>query len=66
LNGANTKNGYDLAVQQINDKGGVTIGGKPHTLKIHYYDDESTPARGIEVVEQLIPAGWRQVHPRPI
>jgi len=54
LNGANTKNGYDLAIQQINDKGGVTISGKPHTLKVHYYDDESTPARGIEVVEQLI------------
>jgi branched-chain amino acid transport system substrate-binding protein len=58
LNGANTKNGYDLAVHQINHKGGITVGGKPHTLKIHYYDDdyddESTPARGIEVVERLI------------
>jgi branched-chain amino acid transport system substrate-binding protein len=30
------------------------LGGKPHTLKIRYYDDESTPARGIEVVERLI------------
>ena len=54
LNGANTKKGYDLAVHRINDKGGITVGGKPHTLKIHYYDDESTPARGIEVVERLI------------
>lgn len=54
LNGANTKNGYDLAVRQINGKGGVTIGGKPYTLKILYYDDESTPARSNELVERLI------------
>ena len=54
LNGANTKNGYDLAVRQINDKGGITIGGKPYRLEIHYYDDESTPARGTELVERLI------------
>jgi len=54
LNGANTKNGYDLAVRQINDQGGVDIGGKPHKLEIRYYDDESTPARAIELVERLI------------
>ena len=29
LNGANTKNGYELAVHKINDKGGVSIGGRP-------------------------------------
>jgi len=54
LNGANTKNGYDLAVHQVNDKGGVTIGGKPYKLQILYYDDESTPARSTELVERLI------------
>lgn len=54
LNGANTKNGYDLAITQINDKGGVTIGGKPYVLEVRYYDDESTPARGTELVERLI------------
>jgi branched-chain amino acid transport system substrate-binding protein len=53
-NGLNTKNGYDLAVRQINDKGGVVIGGTPHKLEIRYYDDESTPARGTELVERLI------------
>jgi len=54
LNGANTKNGYDLAVRQINDKGGITIGGKPYRLEVLYYDDESTPARGTELAERLI------------
>jgi len=53
-NGANTKNGYDLAVRQINRKGGVSIGGKPHSLEIRYYDDESTPAHSTELVERLI------------
>jgi branched-chain amino acid transport system substrate-binding protein len=53
-NGTNTRNGYDLAVKTINEKGGVTVGGKPYQLVIHYYDDESTPARGTELAERLI------------
>ena len=28
LNGTNTKNGYELAVREVNDKGGVKVGGK--------------------------------------
>ena len=54
LNGINTKNGYDLAIRQINDKGGVKIGGKSYKLDLRYYDDESTPARSTELVERLI------------
>jgi branched-chain amino acid transport system substrate-binding protein len=53
-NGANTRNGYDLAVKAINGKGGVTVGGRPYQLVIRYYDDESTPARGTELAERLI------------
>ncbi|HEY8277292.1 MAG TPA: amino acid ABC transporter substrate-binding protein [Methyloceanibacter sp.] len=53
-NGANTRNGYDLALKTINEKGGVTIEGKPYQLVIRYYDDESTPARGTELAERLI------------
>lgn len=54
LNGANTKNGYDLAVRQINDKGGIKVGETSYTLEVRYYDDESTPARGTALVERLI------------
>jgi len=54
LNGANTKNGYDLAVKAVNEKGGVEIGGERYDLQIRYYDDESTPARGTELAERLI------------
>jgi len=53
-NGMNTKDGYDLAVQKINDNGGVTVGDKTYRLEIKYYDDESTPARGAELAERLI------------
>ncbi len=54
LIGADTKNGYDLAVDTINAKGGVTIGDKRYKLVVKYYDDESTPARGTELAERLI------------
>ena len=54
LNGANTKNGYDFAIHKINDKGGVSIAGRPYRLVVHYYDDESTPARGTELAERLV------------
>jgi branched-chain amino acid transport system substrate-binding protein len=54
VNGKNTKDGYDLAVKRINEMGGVKIGGKSYTLKVVYYDDESTPARGAQLAERLI------------
>ncbi len=53
-NGKNTQDGYDLAVKVINDHGGIKIGGKPYQLKVVYYDDESTSARGAQLVERLI------------
>ena len=53
-NGKNTKDGYDLAVKAINDKGGIKVGGKAYKLKVVYYDDESTSARGAQLVERLI------------
>jgi branched-chain amino acid transport system substrate-binding protein len=53
-NCANTKNGYEFAVRKINDRGGIEIGGTSYKLVVHYYDDESTPARGTELAERLI------------
>ena len=54
LNGTNTKNGYELAVREVNDNGGVKVGGRSYRLVVRYYDDESTPARGTELAERLI------------
>ncbi len=53
-NGEHTQKGYDLAVDIINGRGGVDVGGKKYKLEIKYYDDESTPARGAELAERLI------------
>ena len=53
-NGKHTKNGYDLAVKRINEKGGVKVGGKSYKIAVKYYDDESTPARGAQLAERLI------------
>lgn len=53
-NGKNTQDGYELAVNRINEMGGVKVGGKSYQLKVIYYDDESTSARGAQLVERLI------------
>jgi len=53
-NGKNTLDGYNLAVSRINEMGGVKVGGKTYKLKIAYYDDESTSARGAQLAERLI------------
>ena len=54
VNGKNTKDGYEIAVKRLNEKGGVKVGGKTYKLKVVYYDDESTPARGAQLTERLI------------
>jgi branched-chain amino acid transport system substrate-binding protein len=53
-NGIHASNGYNLGVKRINEMGGVKVGGKSYKLKIKYYDDESTPARGAQLAERLI------------
>ena len=53
-NGKNTKDGYDLAVDRVNEMGGVKVGNKNYKLKVVYYDDESTSERGAQLVERLI------------
>ena len=53
-NGKNTQDGYELAVERINELGGVQVGDKTYKLDIVYYDDESTPARAAQLAERLI------------
>ncbi|MFQ6018784.1 MAG: ABC transporter substrate-binding protein, partial [Kiloniellaceae bacterium] len=53
-NGQHTRNGYELSVKLINETGGVKVGGKSYKIKVKYYDDESTPARGAQLAERLI------------
>ena len=53
-NGVFTQKGYNLAVDKINSMGGVKVGGKTYKLAVKFYDDESSPARGAELVDRLI------------
>jgi len=53
-NGIHAQNGYDFAIDKINAAGGVNVGGKTYKLRVIYYDDESTPARGAQLAERLI------------
>jgi branched-chain amino acid transport system substrate-binding protein len=53
-NGMHTINGYNLAVERVNEMGGVKVGDETYQLEIIYYDDESTPARGAQLAERLI------------
>ena len=52
--GTSTKNGYELAVRTINDKGGVRVRGKSYRLVVRYYDDQSNSARSTMLAERLI------------
>jgi branched-chain amino acid transport system substrate-binding protein len=52
--GHHTRNGYDLAIKAINERGGVPVGDRSYRLEVLYYDDESTPARGAQLAERLI------------
>lgn len=53
-NGLYTKVGYDFAIDKLNSEGGVKVGDRTCTMRIIYYDDESTPARGAQLAERLI------------
>jgi branched-chain amino acid transport system substrate-binding protein len=52
--GKNASDGYNFAVDAINAKGGVKVGGKSYKLEIKYYDDESSPARTAQLLERII------------
>ncbi len=53
-NGKHTKNGYEFAVNRINDMGGVSVNGKSYKFKVVYYDDESNSGRAAQLAERLI------------
>lgn len=53
-NGEHTQRGYDIAVKLINEKGGVSVGGKKYKIAVKYYDDESNAAKAATLVQRLI------------
>ena len=55
--GAQNKAGYEIAVQQINAAGGVTVGGKKVQLELVMLDDESDPTKTVARLETLAAQG---------
>ncbi len=53
-NGKHSRKGYQLAVNFINENGGIDVGGKKYDLKVKYYDDESNPKLAAKFAKRLI------------
>jgi branched-chain amino acid transport system substrate-binding protein len=52
--GEHTLNGYKLFVETVNQRGGISVGGRAYRAALRYYDDESRPERAAELYEKLI------------
>jgi len=55
--GAQNKAGYEIAVQQVNSAGGVSVGGKNMRLELVMLDDESDPTKTVARLETLATQG---------
>lgn len=55
--GAQVKNGYEIAVEQINAAGGVSVGGKKMKIELTLLDDESDPTKTVSRLETLANRG---------
>src|SRR5215510_11865221 len=49
-----TRDGYQFAIDTINQAGGVKVGGKAYKLVLKYYDDESKAERTAQLIEKLV------------
>ncbi|MGI9479243.1 MAG: ABC transporter substrate-binding protein [Hyphomicrobiaceae bacterium] len=52
--GVLARNGYEFAIRQLKDAGGIRVGDRCYDLRVIYYDDESVPQRGVQVAKRLI------------
>src|SRR2546427_5640661 len=48
------RDGYNIAIEQINEKGGVTVAGKKYKLALKLYDSQSDVNQGVRQYVQLI------------
>ena len=48
------KDGYDFYVKHINERGGITVGGKKYKVEIVYYDDASNADTSAKLFEKLL------------
>ena len=52
--GAEQRWAYEQAVKDINEAGGVNVGGKKMTLRLVFEDDQSTADGGAAAMEKLV------------
>ncbi|HKA36588.1 MAG TPA: amino acid ABC transporter substrate-binding protein [Thermoanaerobaculia bacterium] len=52
--GEYTRDGYQFAIDRINEMGGIKVGGKAYKVELKYYDDETKPERTAQLIEKLI------------
>ena len=52
--GEYTRDGYQFAIDKINEMGGIKVGGKAYKVELKYYDDETKPERTAQLIERLI------------
>jgi branched-chain amino acid transport system substrate-binding protein len=52
--GEYTRDGYQFAIDRINELGGIRSGGKTYRVALRYYDDETKPERTAQLFERLI------------
>jgi branched-chain amino acid transport system substrate-binding protein len=52
--GGYTRDGYQAAIDKINEMGGIKVGGKTYKAELKYYDDETKPERTAQLIEKLI------------
>ena len=55
--GSQVRAGYEIAVQQVNATGGVTVGGKKMQIELTMLDDESDPTKTVARLETLATQG---------
>jgi branched-chain amino acid transport system substrate-binding protein len=54
MTGGFYRKAYDLAVEWINSRGGMEVGGRMVKLQVIYYDDQSLPSLAARLTERLV------------
>jgi branched-chain amino acid transport system substrate-binding protein len=52
--GGRVRDGYQLALDQANDKGGVLVGARRLQVRLDIVDDGSDPRKAVKLLEQLV------------
>ncbi len=52
--GASCRNAAELAARRINESGGVTIAGRPHTIKVFVEDNAGKAEQSVSAAQKLI------------